>query len=62
MDWEDRLAIVIIGEILFEHLQEQEDPKDPALLPTDRLRGAIDSIIQGLDREKKRRFKNDNDD
>lgn len=61
MDWEDRLALVTIGEILYDHLKANEDPKDLDILPSDRLRGAIDKIIQGLDRAKERRFKYDND-
>jgi hypothetical protein len=61
MDWEDRLALVTIGEILYDHLKASEDPKDLDILPSDRLRGAIDKIIQGLDRAKERRFSSDND-
>jgi hypothetical protein len=61
MDWEDRLALVTIAEILYDHLKASEDPKDLNILPSDRLRGAIDKIIEGLDRAKERRFSSDDD-
>lgn len=46
MDWEDRLALVAIAEILCDHLKASENPNDPDLLPSDRLRGAIDRLIE----------------
>jgi hypothetical protein len=47
MDWKDRVALIALGEILYDHLREHEDVNDTRLLLSDRLRGAIDALAQG---------------
>lgn len=47
MDTKDRVALITLGEILFEHLQAAEDSTSQELLLSDRLRGAIDTLAQG---------------
>lgn len=47
MNTKDRVALITLGEILFEHLQATEDSTSQELLLSDRLRGAIDALAQG---------------
>jgi hypothetical protein len=44
MKWQDRVALIAIAEVLAEHLESCENMKDNALLPSDRVRGAIKSL------------------
>lgn len=46
MNWRERLAIITIGSILVEHLQAEENLQAPGILPSDRLRAAIDILHQ----------------
>lgn len=45
MRWQDRAALISIAEVLAEHLESREDIKDSTLLPSDRVRGAIKTLL-----------------
>jgi hypothetical protein len=49
MTTEDRVALLIIAEVLAEHLEKSEDDKDKKLLPSDRVRGAINTLVKMAD-------------
>lgn len=47
----DRIALVLMAEVIREHLQAGEDQQSLDILPSDRMQNVMDYLLEGAEQD-----------